>query len=163
MKALFLLLAFCSGAQAADIEAAKRAFRGDAQQWTQALPVFSDEARHGNPQASYYLALMLKNGMGTPRDGARAAAAMRVAAEGGVPPAMFLLSNMLLSGDGVTRDEAAARAWLEKAAAQEYPAALQQMSMAIRDGAMGYLRDERRAEETMKMAAHAMRHPQQEP
>ena len=97
-------------------------------------------------------------GQGTRHDKAQAAKAINDAATAGVPAAMFRLSNMLYAGDGVAKDEQAAHAWLERAAEGDHPEAMQQLAMALRDGSMGFERDEQRAAVLMKEMAHAMKH-----
>ncbi|HEY0491173.1 MAG TPA: hypothetical protein VGD30_16810 [Telluria sp.] len=71
---------------------------------------------------------------------------------------MFRLSYMLHAGEGAAKDGRAARQWLERAAERDYPEAMQQLAMALRDGSMGFERDEQRAALLMKEMAHAMKH-----
>ncbi len=92
------------------------------------------------------------------RDSAQAAQAMLASARAGVPGAMFLLSNMLYAGVGVQKNEGEARKWLEAAAALDHPEAMQQLAMALRDGSMGFGRDEQQAAVLIKEMAHAMKH-----
>ncbi|RJG21080.1 tetratricopeptide repeat protein [Massilia cavernae] len=165
LRRAVLLAAFvlCGSVQAGSLDAAKLAFTGGAHEWPSAVAQFSTAAAQGDGAASYYLGLMQRNGMGTPRDSVRAAASMQVAADAGIPAAMFILSNMLYAGEGVARDERAGRRWLEVAAEHDYPPAIQQVAMAVRDGALGYERDEVRAEQLVRELAHAMKHQPREP
>ncbi|MDC8756572.1 sel1 repeat family protein [Janthinobacterium fluminis] len=149
--------------QAADLAQGKVYLRGGADGWPRALALFDGAARQGSSAAAYYLALMHKNGMGTARDSAAAVRYLEAAAAAQLPAAMFVLANMLYGGDGVARDDAAARAWVEKAAALEYPAAALLMAQGLRDGTMGFGRDPERAEQQLRMAAHALRHRPAEP
>ncbi|MGZ8288438.1 MAG: tetratricopeptide repeat protein [Telluria sp.] len=160
---LLAALVLCASAQAADLDAAKLAFRGGESTWPKAYAEFTEAARAGDGAASYYVGLMRRNGMGTPRDSAGAGASMRAAAHAGIPQAMFILSNLLYAGEGVRTDEREARRWLEKAAEADYPPALQQMAMALRDGSHGYERDGQRAGQLIKEMAHAMKHQPREP
>ena len=108
------------------------------------------EVQPGSAQAAYRLGLMHRHGTGVPRDAARAAHLVGIAAAGQVPAAMFTLSNMLAAGEGVARDEAGARRWLEAAAALGYPAALQQLALTEPDP--------RKADLLMRQAGHALQH-----
>lgn len=163
-RALLLAgLFLCGGAHALELEPARQAFRSGEQGWASAFNAFSVAASGGNGAASYYLALMHRNGMGTARDSALAARHMQAAAKTGIPAAMFLLSNMLYAGEGLPKDEAAAREWLKAAAAQDHPEAMQRMAMAVGEGAMGFARDEQRAAVLMNDMAHAMKHRAPEP
>lgn len=108
--------------------------------------------------AQFDLGRRYRNGVGVARDPAQAYALILSAAQREHSAAMFLLSNMLAEGDGVARNEAQARKWLEAAAALEYPEALQQMALHVREGTLGYARDDERAALLMRQAAHAMKH-----
>ncbi|PWF46621.1 tetratricopeptide repeat protein [Massilia glaciei] len=161
---VLLLLILCAPAQAHDaLTSAKLAMRGPSSGWPTAVEQFKRAAMAGNPGAAYYLARMTRNGMGTPRDSVQAAHWFKVAAKGGIAPAMFTLSNMLRAGEGLPRDDAAAREMLEAAAELESPEALQQLALAVEEGALGLARDEKLAAQLMKEAAHALKHRPQEP
>lgn len=123
-----------------------------------AYAYFDSAARQGDAAGAYYLGLMEKNGLGVVRDSAAAARHFEAAAHGGVAPAMFILANMLLSGDGVARDLAAARRWIDAADELEYPEAAMAKAMGLRDGSMGYARDDAAAAQQMKVAEHALTH-----
>ena len=99
-----------------------------------------------------------RNSTGTQNDSTQAAGALLASARAGEPAAMFFLSNRLYAGDGLPRDEVAARKWLEAAAERDHPEAMQQLAMALRDGSMGFARDEQQASVLMKEMAHAMKH-----
>jgi TPR repeat protein len=73
-----------------------------------------------------------------------------------MPAAMFALANLYLSGEGVKRDELAARRWIEKAADLEYPEAVMAMAIGLRDGSMGFERNEALAETQMRFANRAL-------
>lgn len=124
----------------------------------QARALFAQAAGQGSAAAAYYLGLMFKNGMGGPPDSAGAMRYLEQAAQGGVAPAMFILANMLLE-----RDEAQARHWLDAACELDYPEALQQKSVALAEGQMGYAHNEEQANLYLKMATHAMGHRSPEP
>lgn len=124
---------------------------------------FEAAAAQGLAGGAYYLALMHRNGQGTPRDAAAAAYWMEVAANGGIPSAMFLLANMALDGEGRAADADVARAWLARASELEHPEASQMMALGLRDGSMGFPLDRRRASLQMMEAAHALRHRPAEP
>ena len=120
--------------------------------------LYAVDLEHGGGTVSGERGSMRLKGIDTPRGREQAANAILASAKAGVPAAMFLVSNMLYSGDGVTRDEDGARRWLETAAGREHPEAMQQLAMALRDGSMGFARDEQRAAVLIKEMAHAMKH-----
>lgn len=148
------------------LDQAKRYLRGTPAtpvNWPKALALFGGAAKSGDPAAAYYLGLMYRNGMGVARDSRTAARWLEFAANRQVPAAMFVLANLLLVGEGVARDELAARRWIEKAADLEYPEAVMAMALGLRDGSMGFERNEALAEVQMREAAHALRHRRTEP
>lgn len=150
----------------APLDEARQLLRGpsaSSADWPRAFTLFKAEAEVGSAAAAYYLGLMYRNGMGVARDSTAAAHWLEKAAQGRVAPAMFLYANMLLSGEGVGRNEAVARRWIEQAAALEHPGAMLQMALALREGSMGFARDEAQYEIYMKEAAHALRHQMPEP
>jgi TPR repeat protein len=124
----------------------------------QARALFEQAAGQGSGPAAYYLGLMLKNGMGGPQDGAAALRWLELAAQRGVAPAMFIVANLLLD-----TDEARARFWLDAACDLDYPEALQQKSVALAEGQMGYAHSEEQSFLYLKMATHAMGHRAAEP
>ena len=162
----WLRKAVASGSREAQATLGKLYFRGTVgqpQDFAQAAALLRPAAEKNDANASYYLALMYKNGLGVPQDSSAAAFWLDVAAQGEVPAAMFLLANMLLSGDGVAKDDKKARSLIERAAALEYPEAVQMMAMGLRDGSMGFERDEKEASEQFLEVAHAMKHRPREP
>ncbi|EZP36617.1 tetratricopeptide repeat protein [Janthinobacterium lividum] len=124
----------------------------------QARALFEQAAGQGSGPAAYYLGLMHKNGMGGPQDGAAALRWLEQAAQRGVAPAMFIVANMLLDSD-----EVRARYWLDAACDLDYPEALQQKSVALAEGQMGYAHNEEQSFLYLKMATHAMGHRAAEP
>jgi len=124
----------------------------------QARALFEQAAGQGSGPAAYYLGLMLKNGMGGPQDGDAALRWLELAAQRGVAPAMFIVANLLLD-----TDEARARYWLDAACDLDYPEALQQKSVALAEGQMGYAHSEEQSFLYLKMATHAMGHRAAEP
>ena len=130
---------------------------GEASQ-PQARALFEQAAGQGSGPAAYYLGLMLKNGMGGPQDSAAALRQLELAAQRGVAPAMFIVANLLLAGD-----EAKARYWLDAACDLGYPEALQQKSVALAEGRIGYAHNEEQSFLYLKMATHAMGHRPPEP
>ncbi|OEZ79715.1 Sel1 repeat protein [Janthinobacterium sp. HH104] len=124
----------------------------------QARALFEQAAGQGSGPAAYYLGLMHKNGMGGQQDSAAALRWLEQAAQRGVAPAMFIVANMLLDSD-----EAGARYWLDAACDLDYPEALQQKSVALAEGQMGYAHNEEQSFLFLKMATHAMGHRPPEP
>ncbi|WP_328572875.1 tetratricopeptide repeat protein [Janthinobacterium sp. P210005] len=130
---------------------------GEASQ-PQARALFEHAAGQGGGPAAYYLGLMHKNGMGGPQDSAAALRWLELAAQRGVAPAMFIVANMLQE-----TDQEQARHWLDAACDLDYPEALQQKSVALAEGRMGYAHSEEQANLYLKMATHAMGHRAEEP
>ena len=137
---------------------AKMLMRAGPASGPQARALFAQAAGQGSAAAAYYLGLMLKNGMGGPQDSAGAMRYLEQGAQGGVAPAMFILANLLLASD-----EDKARYWLDAACALDYPEALQQKSVALAEGQMGYAHNEELSFLYLKMATHAMGHRSPEP
>lgn len=123
-----------------------------------ALAVCAPAQAAQSAEEQFDLGRRYRNGAGVERDVARGHALIRSAALGEHAPAMFILSNMLAEGEGAPRDLQQARVWLETAAAREYPEALIQLALNVREGAMGFERDEARAAQLMRAAAHALKH-----
>ncbi|MBV6323470.1 tetratricopeptide repeat protein [Duganella violaceipulchra] len=121
-----------------------------------AFSIFSAAAKAGDPLAAYYLGMMYRNGMAVARDTKAAAHWLQFAASRQMPAAMFALANLYLSGDGVKRDEQAARRLIEKAADLEYPEAVMAMAIGLRDGSMGFDRNEALSETQMRFANRAL-------
>ena len=143
---------------AAQVAQAKALLRDGPASQPQARLLFAQAAGQGSGPAAYYLGLMLKNGMGGAQDDAAALRSLEQAARRGVAPAMFILANMLLETDAQQ-----ARFWLDAACDAEYPEALQQKSVALAEGRMGYAHSEEQANLYLKMATHAMGHRAAEP
>ncbi|WP_219115972.1 tetratricopeptide repeat protein [Janthinobacterium sp. UMAB-56] len=137
---------------------AKTLMRAGVASQPQARALFEQAAGQGSGPAAYYLGLMHKNGMGGPQDSAAALRWLELAAQRGVAPAMFIVANLLLESD-----EEKARFWLDAACDAQYPEALQQKSIALGEGTMGYAHNEEQASLYLKMATHAMGHRPPEP
>jgi len=121
-----------------------------------AFSLFSAAAKAGDIQAAYYLGMMYRNGMGVAADAKAAARWLSFAANRQMPAAMFALAHLYLSGEGVKRDELVARRWIEKAADLEYPDAVMAMAIGLRDGSMGFERNEALYETQMRFAQRAL-------
>ncbi|WP_071323234.1 sel1 repeat family protein [Janthinobacterium sp. 1_2014MBL_MicDiv] len=143
---------------AAQVVQAKALMRAGAASQPAARALFRQAAGQGSGAAAYYLGLMLKNGMGGAQDSGAALHWLQLAAQRQVAPAMFIVANMLLDSD-----EDKARFWLDAACELEYPEALQQKSVAVGEGRMGYAHSEELANLYLKMATHAMGHRAAEP
>ena len=162
MKALLLAIALGALPLASaepDVTAqAKTLMRAGEASQPQARVLFAQAAGQGSGPAAYYLGLMLKNGMGGPQDSAAALRQLELAAQRGVAPAMFIVANLLQDSD-----EEKARYWLDAACDLGYPEALQQKSVALSEGQMGYAHNEEQGNLYLKMATHAMGHRPPEP
>lgn len=157
---LTLLAAGAGSACAAPVDEAclyLRGGQGVSADLPKAFSLFSSAAKAGDPHAAYYLGMMYQNGMSVPRDAKAAAQWLQFAANRQMPAAMFALANLYLSGDGVKRDEQAARRLIEKAADLEYPDAVMAMAIGLRDGSMGFERNEALAETQMRFANRALK------
>jgi TPR repeat protein len=160
VAALTLLAAFGGSALATPVDEARlylRGGRGVSADLPKAFSLFSGAAKDGDPHAAYYLGMMYQNGMAVARDSKAAAHWLQFAANRQMPAAMFALANLYLSGDGVKRDEQAARRLIEKAADLEYPDAVMAMAIGLRDGSMGFERNEALAETQMRFANRAIK------
>lgn len=146
-------------AAAGPVEAARLYLRGSPsvrQDLPKAFNLFRQAANAGDPQGAYYLGLMYRNGMAVARDATAAAHWLRFAADRDLPAAMYQLAQLYLSGEGVKRDEITARRWIEKAAELDYPEAVMAMAIGLRDGSMGFDRNEALSELQMKFANQAL-------
>ena len=155
MATLILSAACALPAAAGPVDEARLLLRGGpgvAVDLPKALNLFSHAAKSGDPLAAYYLGMMYRNGMAVARNGKAAAHWLKFAANRQMPAAMFALANLYLSGDGVKRDEQVARKWIEKAADLEYPDAVMAMAIGLRDGSIGFDRNEALSETQMRFA-----------
>ncbi|MYM67568.1 sel1 repeat family protein [Pseudoduganella sp. FT55W] len=154
------MLAFVGAATAGPVEEGRLCLRGSdgtPANLPRAFELFSSAAKKGDAQAAYYLGMMYKNGMAVARDLKAAAQWLQFSANRQTPAAMFALAKLYLSGEGVKRDELAARRWIEKAADLEYPEAVMAMAIGLRDGSMGFERNEALAETQMRFANRALK------
>lgn len=153
-------LALAGSAAAGPLEEGRLCLRGSERtpaNLARAFQLFSGAAQKGDPQAAYYLGMMYRNGMGVARDMKAAVRWLQFAAGRQTPAAMFALAKLHLAGDGVKRDDIAARRWIEKAADLEYPEAVMAMAIGLRDGSMGFERNEALAETQMRFAHRALK------
>ncbi|SMC24340.1 Sel1 repeat-containing protein [Andreprevotia lacus DSM 23236] len=131
--------------------------------YPQAHTALQAAAKTGHTGAAYYLGIQLKNGYGIPADAKAAAHWFEVAARNDEPAALFMLANAYRYGDGVANDDAKALALYRKSADLEYPPAIQAMAMAYQHGEMGLKRDPANYKQELAEAAHALKHPAQQP
>lgn len=102
-----------------DLVALARAYnRGTAGSRDDALAVRLLElaVARGHVQARWELALLLRQGVGVPRDLPRALSLAKDAAEAGDDVGMNVLGVMIRDGVGRSRDDAEARSWFERSA-----------------------------------------------
>lgn len=160
LLAAVVSLALAGAASAGPVEEGRLCLRGAdgiPANLPRAFELFSGAARKGDAQAAYYLGMMYQNGMAVARDAKNAAHWLQFAANRQSPAAMFALAKLHLSGEGVKRDEQAARRWIEKAADLEYPEAVMAMAIGLRDGSMGFERNEALAETQLRFANRALK------
>ncbi len=112
-----------------------------------------------NPQAAYYLGLIVKGGYGQPANPAAAAEFFRFAAQQGLPEAMYLLGNAYASGEGVGIDAREAMRWYLRAASLEHPQATQELAQAFARGDTLLPQSDFQAERMRRAVEHALRHP----
>lgn len=156
---LTVSLALSAHAAAGPVEEGRLCLRGSERapaNLPRAFQLFSGAAQKGDPQAAYYLGMMYQNGMAVARDIKTAAHWLQFAASRQSPAAMYALAKLYLAGDGVKRDDQAARRWIEKAADLEYPEAVMAMAIGLRDGSMGFERNEALAETQLRFANRAL-------
>ncbi len=119
--AVLLLPLLAAAAGAADFEAGVAAAqKGD---YAAARAQWQPLAEGGHRDAQFNLGLLHENGLGVPRDGARAAHWYRLAAEQDDRTAQAYLGEMYAKGLGVPRDDVAALGWFRRAAELGHPAA----------------------------------------
>ena len=126
----------------------------DDPRFAQAAPVhdwFEQAAAAGDPVGAYNYAVCLAEGVGLPRDDAKAAEWFRKAAET-VVNAQYRLGRIYAEGRGVQQDFAEARLWMKQAAAADLPAALMDYATLLLQG-LGGERDDIAATQLMERAA----------
>ncbi len=131
---------------------------GVVQDYTLAQTHLLSAASQQEPRANYYLAMLARNGYGSPPDHAEAARQLAIAAAGGIPAAMFLLGNAYREGDGVQKDEARALSLYQQAAEHDHPESIQALAMAYQNGELGLPRDAALFQDQMQELAHAQKH-----
>jgi hypothetical protein len=105
-----------SGPPAADLAAAKAALNnGD---WATALKELRPLAERGDATAQQELGILYMNGLGVPRDAARAVQLFRLVAKQGDAEGEALLGSMYETGQGVQKDDHEATRWYRLAAEQ---------------------------------------------
>ncbi|MEI9993091.1 MAG: tetratricopeptide repeat protein [Rhizomicrobium sp.] len=80
--------------------------------------------------------LMLRRGLGTPKDPKAAEDVLARAAEAGLPTAQYDLAEMLLNGEAGEPDPKAALPWLTQAAAAHHPIAEYRLGVFYEDGTL---------------------------
>lgn len=116
---------------------------------------FRRAAEAGHPVAARALGLFHLTGAGVARDPKEAANWLRIAADAGDSRARVDLAKLVLRGfgDGRVEDLAQARHWLEQAAAAGDLVAAFNYGLCLAEG-VGVERDERRAVQYLRRAAH---------
>lgn len=108
---------------------------------------FQDSAKRDDVRALNYLGIMYAEGMGTPRDDAKAAAMFSKAALLGFPEAMANMGRMHAEGRGVPQDNNAAVAAFSAAARNGFQPAIRRMAMIYERGELGVAPDAAQARE----------------
>lgn len=92
------------------------------------------QAKNGDPEAQYSLAVMYSNGIGMRQDAHLAGEWYLSAARQGHADAQYNLAVQYTLGEGVERDYQAAVAWYHKAAAQEHASAQNNLGIMYENG-----------------------------
>jgi TPR repeat protein len=127
-----------------------------------ALNIWRPIAEHGSSEAQRWLGRLYDNGLGVPKDQAKAAFWYRNAAEQGDTYAQSRLGQMyIMGGDTITRDTGIGLMWLKKAADQGDASVQNFLGNLYSDGMWGVRRDEDQAAAWYRKAAdqgdrHAM-------
>lgn len=112
--AIPLVLAGLPLASAQDFNDGVKAFgRGD---YPAALKAWKPLAEKGDARAQHYLGLMYTQGLGVPKDHAKAVVWFKKAAEAGNVPAAYNLGFRYLRGQGVPQDIRTGAGWIRRAA-----------------------------------------------
>ena len=82
------------------------------------IKVLRKQAEDGDAVAQYNLAVMYRDGQGTPKNSTEAVKWFKKAAEQGLPAAQYNLGVRYANGRGVQQDDAVAAMWFRKAAEQ---------------------------------------------
>ncbi len=102
--------------------------------YTTALAIWYALAECGDPDAQADLAVMYRDGLGTPRDYVEAAKWFRQAAVAGVVNAQAGLGQLLNTGQGLRQDHAEAVKWLRLAADRDFPQAQNDLGIMYAQG-----------------------------
>lgn len=92
-------------------------------------------AERGNAEANFNLGILYEDGLGVPKDAARALQYFERSAEGGNQRAQYRLGLLYAAGGAVPPDPARSRKWLEAAALQGDAEAARLLAMEDRAGA----------------------------
>lgn len=106
----------------------------NAHQYGAALAEFERLARGGNSEAQLYAGLMHDNGLGAPRDAAKAFYWYMQAAKQDQPRAQFNVADMLYTGSGTRQDRHAAMVWYQRSANNGFAEAQYRWGMALQSG-----------------------------
>jgi TPR repeat protein len=97
----------------------------------------------GNPHATFTLGLIYLSGSIFPRDDAKGAELIRMAADKGEAAAQNAIGAWLANGSqGYAKDDVEAVSWFKRAAEQKYPAAMAWMGAFTEAGRGGLVRDD---------------------
>ncbi len=103
-------------------------------QYLTALKLATAQAEKNDPQAHTLLGRLYSDGLGVPRDIAKAADWYRRGAKLGDPEAMFALGVILVAGRGIKKDQAGAARMFEQAARKGHAAAHYNLALLFLSG-----------------------------
>lgn len=116
----------------ADFPAGEAAFQR--QDYGSAFFFLKPDAEAGNPQAQYYLGVMLRKGQGIVKDPVAAAVWFQKAAMQGQREAINTLATLYRLGEGVAQDYQQARRWYQEAAKFGFENAQYRIALMYNDG-----------------------------
>lgn len=117
---------------AATPEDGRRAY--DAGRFSDAMGIWAELSRQGNPEAAFGLGLLYDLGNGTPVNQEAAFFWYKAAAENGLPAAEFNVAALYDSGRGVAQSSESAALWYAKAAAHGHHRAQYVLGLLYQQG-----------------------------
>ncbi|NOX83728.1 MAG: sel1 repeat family protein [Alphaproteobacteria bacterium] len=132
--ALFALTSFAWAAED-NVAAVRAAFQHlKAEEFAQSRQIAAPLAEAGDADAQHLLGYIYENGLGVPRDMARALAYYSKAANQGQADSQYALGDLAFTGDGVKRNLERAAGWYKLAAARSHAGAKAQLGVMHAQG-----------------------------
>ncbi len=151
---LFALITFAWAAED-NVAAVRTAFQHlKADEFTQSREIAAPLAEAGDADAQHLLGYIYENGLGVPRDMARALAYYSKAANQGQADSQYALGDLAFTGDGVKRNLERAAGWYKLAAGRSHAGAKAQLGVMYAQG-LFFPKDIQKAIEYFEQAAAA--------